>query len=181
MISYLLALGIIGSIFIGVNYTFAQESPQVTEIMSPRMQVFSGVTPEDVVCKDNFKLIFKSTNGNPACVKLETAKKLLDDRWALKDPAGYQINYHVGWVASYCDTAGGRLFQPPVTWAGPVCDMPTLDAGKECSDSSQCESYCLAREGEEIGSSESGQCSGFHEFICIQLVRDGLVDPKLCK
>jgi hypothetical protein len=46
-----------------------------------------------------------------------------------------------------CDARGGR-------WGGdisgrgrsPGCSLPTQDAGKKCSDSSQCESVCIAHD-----------------------------------
>ena len=40
----------------------------------------------------------------------------------------------------------------------PECNMPTLDAGKACSDSSQCESYCQAPKGVKIDTEATGQC-----------------------
>ena len=48
---------------------------------SPKLQTKSGVKAENVVCHDNLVLIFKSTNGSPACVKEATAQKLLIRGW----------------------------------------------------------------------------------------------------
>ncbi len=153
------------------------------------MQVFEGVATENVVCKPGLELIFKSYNGNPLCVKPETAKVLLERDmeygigWATKDPQTHKINPYVGWVASYCDTIGGWVFSPPVEWAGPLCDLPTADAGKDCSDSSQCESWCAAQltEAVEIGSPVSGKCAGGYEWSCISRVSNGTYAGTMCK
>ncbi|MGI0056205.1 MAG: hypothetical protein ACREAK_02390 [Nitrosarchaeum sp.] len=47
---------------------------------SPRQQITGGVSPEDVVCKNGMKLIFKNDNS-PACVKPATAEKLIERGW----------------------------------------------------------------------------------------------------
>ncbi len=49
---------------------------------SPKQQIANGVLPKDVICKEGLELIFKSTDGTPACVKPETAKKLIERGWA---------------------------------------------------------------------------------------------------
>ena len=51
-------------------------------VVPPRIQVFNGVIPEDVECKSGFELIFKATNGNPACVSPASATKLIAMGWA---------------------------------------------------------------------------------------------------
>ena len=48
---------------------------------SPKHQIANGVLPKDVICKEGLELIFKSTDGTPACVKPETAKKLIERGW----------------------------------------------------------------------------------------------------
>ncbi len=48
---------------------------------SPKQQIANGVLPKDVICKEGLELIFKSTDGTPACVKPETAKKLIERGW----------------------------------------------------------------------------------------------------
>jgi len=48
---------------------------------SPKQQIADGVLPKDVICKEGLELIFKSTDGTPACVKPETAKKLIERGW----------------------------------------------------------------------------------------------------
>ena len=50
--------------------------------VSPKLQIKSGIKPESISCKENLELIFKSTTGSPACVKPETATKLIERGWA---------------------------------------------------------------------------------------------------
>jgi len=167
------------------------------------MQVFSGVQTQDVVCKPGLELIFKSYNGNPLCVKPETAKILLEREaesidkykreyiernnigWATKLATTEIINPYAGWVTSYCDVVGGwiQMPHPGVDWIGPICDTPTADAGKECSDSSQCESWCAAQltEPTEFGAPVSGECARAHEWSCRSSVRNGTYAGTMCK
>ena len=50
--------------------------------LAPLQQVNKGIAPEDVECKEGFELIFKATNGNPACVSPSSAAKLVSIGWA---------------------------------------------------------------------------------------------------
>ena len=162
--------------------TVQEKSP--TLVNSPKIQVFNGVAPDEVICKSDQELIFKFYNGNPTCFKPETAHRLLDVKWATKypfeeaDPEKH--DRRAGWLYSYCDGVGGMLFQPFHNERGPLCNLPTLDAGTECTDESQCESYCQAKEGAEAGSQESGLCYGYQEASCMQSVLNGVVDQMWC-
>jgi len=55
---------------------------QVNLIISPLKQMQSGVLAKNVDCKSGFELIFKATNGNPACVSPASATKLIAMGWA---------------------------------------------------------------------------------------------------
>jgi hypothetical protein len=55
------------------------------EIM-PLKQFKSGIKAENIICKEGLTLIFKSTNGFPACVKSSSVSKLLMRGW------GYDIS-----------------------------------------------------------------------------------------
>jgi len=61
------------------------------------------------------------------------------------------------------------------------CNPATSDVGKECTDSSQCQSFCQANEGAEINSEEAGTCYGYELAICMQEVRNGVVDFEWCQ
>ena len=48
----------------------------------PLQQVESGIPASDIQCKQDLELIFKAENGSPACVKPDTAQKLIERGWA---------------------------------------------------------------------------------------------------
>jgi len=52
------------------------------KFISPKMQIFCEVPPDMVRCNVGLQSIFKSTDGSPACVKPETAEKLIERGWA---------------------------------------------------------------------------------------------------
>lgn len=60
------------------------------------------------------------------------------------------------------------------------CNLPTADAGKECTDSSQCESYCQAPSQTEIDATIAGQCYEFQTAICMQEVLEGKASAEWC-
>ena len=61
------------------------------------------------------------------------------------------------------------------------CNPPTTDQGAECTESSQCQSYCQAKGRSEIDSNDSGNCYGFEFALCMQEVRNGVVQPEWCQ
>ena len=73
------ALVLLGSLVL-VEAAFPGENGKIIE--SPLEQYKSGVFPQDIQCKEGFDLIFKSKSGwIPACVKPDTAEKLLERGW----------------------------------------------------------------------------------------------------
>ncbi len=52
-------------------------------IKSPLKQFKSGISSENVVCKENLQLIIKSSDRTPACVKPETKIKLVERGWQI--------------------------------------------------------------------------------------------------
>ena len=50
--------------------------------LAPLKQLNSGILPLDIECKKELILIFKISDGSPACVKPETKEKLIDRGWA---------------------------------------------------------------------------------------------------
>jgi len=66
--------------------------------------------------------------------------------------------------------------------------LPASDAGKVCSDSSQCESYCVTElSGIEAGKLKSGPvyktgtCYGYKPAVgCHNIVMDGAVTGMVC-
>jgi hypothetical protein len=51
-------------------------------MVSPLKQSQSGTKAQDVVCGDGLQLIFKPSNGNPACVKESNVSKFILRGWA---------------------------------------------------------------------------------------------------
>lgn len=61
------------------------------------------------------------------------------------------------------------------------CNPSTADKGLECTDSSQCQSFCQAKEGSEAYSDDSGECYGYEYALCMQEVSNGIVQQKWCQ
>jgi serpin B len=53
-------------------------------ILPPLKQISLGINLENIICKDNYELIFKSTDNSPACVTGDTAQKLIERGWGIK-------------------------------------------------------------------------------------------------
>lgn len=51
------------------------------KVPSPRAQIANQILPGDVFCKEGLELILKSTDHSPACVKSQTAEKLIERGW----------------------------------------------------------------------------------------------------
>ncbi len=120
------------------------------------------------------ELLVKQSNGIPACVKPTSVAKLVERGWALETSS---IDSFVE-----CEIAGG-LWD---IWGNQLsatasCNPATSDVGKECTDSSQCQSFCQANEGAEINSEEAGTCYGYELAICMQEVRNGVIDFEWCQ
>ena len=50
--------------------------------LAPLKQIASGIPRDEILCKENLQLVFKNTNGSPACVMFETVEKLIERGWA---------------------------------------------------------------------------------------------------
>ena len=65
-------------------YTIKSSSaffPDYTVNFSPDQQIKFGILPNEIICKQNLELIFKSSDGSPVCVKEKTAEKLIQRGW----------------------------------------------------------------------------------------------------
>lgn len=81
-----------------------------------------------------------------------------------------------------CEQKGGIWgIMRDIPNAQPECNLPTSDAGKECSNSSECESFCEAPEGTEIDAEVVGNCYEFEFATCMQEVRNGIADAIWCE
>jgi len=68
-------------IVLGLFLSPSMLSVNAQDIMSPRQQMASGVSADDVVCKTGLVLMIRSTNGAATCVKSSTSMKLSDVGW----------------------------------------------------------------------------------------------------
>jgi len=78
---------------IGIQESFAEElTPQMIknmvenlspEFKTPKQQINVGILPSEVQCKAGLELIFKSTDGSPACVKPSSVEKLIERSWGI--------------------------------------------------------------------------------------------------
>jgi len=67
------------------NYNNTQSAPllpPVTTLQSPLKQFKSGIKAENVQCKEGLQLIFKIVDNSPACVKQQTAQRLVERGYA---------------------------------------------------------------------------------------------------
>ncbi|MGI0093696.1 MAG: hypothetical protein ACREA8_06290 [Nitrosotalea sp.] len=107
-----------------------------SESIPPLDQFWSGISPNDTLCKPNLTLIFKTTGGSPACVKPDTAQILIERGWGILTTtsihdtpnqemngtlsgnvvraggprSGQQVNYEVDVYASDGITMVGKTF-----------------------------------------------------------------------
>ncbi len=65
----------------GTGNMLDQQDESQKNPKSPRAQVRSGIALTDVVCKEGFELLLKTSDGSPACVKESTASKLIERGW----------------------------------------------------------------------------------------------------
>jgi len=76
----------------------AGSNHQNNTLLSPLKQFKSGISANNVTCKQGLELIFKSEDNSPACVKSSTAPKLTEQGWALTrlTITGLKETYGVG-------------------------------------------------------------------------------------
>lgn len=79
-----------------------------------------------------------------------------------------------------CEKAGGDL-RPVCRMGKPMCVVTFSDAGKQCSDSSECMGRCMAENGAEAMKPAVGHCAADNQPCgCMQIVANGLAQPTLC-
>ena len=185
-----------------------QERKKISLHLSPRQQVKNGIDIDQVICKEGLVLFIKY-NDSPACVRPETSLTLEQRSWG-GFPSNFSIDSFEECIAagnpameSYprqCRTSDGKHFVENIPgqeqcqlsgglwgiWGNAVpssaeCNPSTSDQGKECTDSTQCQSFCQAKEGSEINSEDTGMCYGYELAICMQEVQNGVVQPEWCQ
>lgn len=79
-----------------------------------------------------------------------------------------------------CETRGGKWIQFDSI---AVCDLPTKDLGKHCSDKSDCQSACVASEDVPADAKTQGTCYGRTSTLgtCLNLVVAGAAQGTVCE
>ena len=82
-------------IILGITFflVFSFIYPINAEIESPRKQMKQGISPENIICKDELELVIR-INGMPACVKPETADRM-QERGMLLDTKVIKSNFEI--------------------------------------------------------------------------------------
>jgi hypothetical protein len=80
-----------------------------------------------------------------------------------------------------CEAAGGKWGRFGLRQQE-LCDLPTADAGKTCTDAKDCASACIAPDAVPVGGQSQGTCYGRMLLLgtCLKQVRAGVVTPRLC-
>jgi hypothetical protein len=97
------------------------------QLVSPLKQFKSGIAAKDVTCRPGFWLVFKTSDGSPACVKTDTAYALIHRGWA-KEVS--QTSLHITSTVQFtpCD-----ISYPLSNTGVAVLYMPTNSTGKICA------------------------------------------------
>lgn len=83
-------------------------------------------------------------------------------------------------LAAQCSAKGGTM-QPVGRAQIPTCVIPYADAGKACTDKSQCEGACIAEGNLESQGAVAGQCQKTNrQFGCYAKIVNGKSTGAIC-
>lgn len=83
--------------------TFLVSKINETEIDAPLKQIKTGISINQIQCKADFVLVIKSSNSSPACVRSNTAEKLLSRGWAeVENTSSFKPIIKTGVYAGHC-------------------------------------------------------------------------------
>ena len=108
--------GFLGSsIIINVGKDYGPDAMPFNAMWTPLKQYQSGVAIKDISCNQDLQLVIKTEDGSPACVKPQTAKKLVERGWGTFPDStkqaipilSHSINItNTGLIANYNITGG---------------------------------------------------------------------------
>jgi hypothetical protein len=79
-----------------------------------------------------------------------------------------------------CAKAGGEV-RPVCMMQKPMCVVTFADAGKTCTDSTECSGRCLAQGSVQMMQPAKGLCAPTNDPCgCFQTVEKGIAQPTLC-
>lgn len=91
-------------------------------VTSTPLKVFKeGISVKDIVCTEGLQLIIKAEDGSPACVKPDTAQKLIERGWAKSTTYGTGISplnaniSNSNFTLNYSITEGNRILGIHIT------------------------------------------------------------------
>lgn len=91
-----------------------------------------------------------------------------------------KIDWQAASTAEQCSSISGE-WRPVCMMGKPACVVTFKDAGKSCSDSSECSGKCVTKAGAQPGTETRGQCTTNSDPCgCFQLVTKGKADYPLC-
>ena len=91
-----------------------------------------------------------------------------------------KVDWQAADSAEKCATISGN-WRPICMRGMPACVVTFKDAGKSCSDSSECSGRCIAKGGAQPGTETRGICTTKSDPCgCFQLVTKGKADYALC-
>lgn len=85
-----LVLIVLASVLV-MPLTFAQMAPVATT-EPPKKQIEQGLSADQIRCNEGLELIKKLTDSSPACVRPQTAQKLVERGWGVKFQPNLQEN-----------------------------------------------------------------------------------------
>ncbi len=96
-------------------------------------------------------------------------------------PVAEKIDWQAAQNADQCGAIGGT-WRPICMLGKPACVVPYKDAGKSCSDSSECSGKCVTGDaGTKPESAVRGICTANSDPCgCFQLVENGKAGYPLC-
>ncbi len=91
-----------------------------------------------------------------------------------------RVDWQAAQNVEQCSTIGGE-WRPICMMGKPACVVTFKDAGKSCSDSSECSGRCITKTSAQPGSETRGICTTNSDPCgCFQLVTKGQADYPLC-
>jgi hypothetical protein len=99
--------------------------------------------------------------GNPNNAQSTKDNQIFDCKSNEKNFSDYSWFFKDKDYITWCEECKDKNGKPQISHdGGPFCNIKTNDAGKKCTDSSQCEGHCIA----ETINDSSGFCTDYKEL-----------------
>lgn len=162
---------------LGVVYAYNVSSPSTEILESTRNDEYYTVNDEDNLNPE--EEVADTTPANPPSAE---PKESDDEPLLVQQPDDVVDRQAIArslTSQSACEAEGGN-WKRNMSLEGHYCVLPTTDAGRACTDRSQCESWCQAPKGASSGESVIGTCAAFTSASCSQEVVDGVAEAEAC-